>query len=118
MHSLSRSRPTFTTCRLTPTLPLTALNMCALCVGSPLRTAGRPPRWSPPSTLRSDLAPPVPGGILPFRQFVLKVHSRCDLACDHCYVYEHADQSWRARPKVIAADTVALAGDRIADHAR
>jgi len=55
---------------------------------------------------------------LPFRQFVLKVHSRCDLACDHCYVYEHADQSWRARPKVIAADTVALAGDRIAEHAR
>ena len=22
----------------------------------------------------------------PFRQFVLKVHSRCDLACDHCYI--------------------------------
>ena len=34
------------------------------------------------------------GGALPFREFVLKVHSRCDLACDHCYVYEHADQSW------------------------
>jgi uncharacterized protein len=60
----------------------------------------------------------VPGGILPFRQFVLKVHSRCDLACDHCYVYEHADQSWRARPKAIAAGTVELAGDRIAEHAR
>ena len=60
----------------------------------------------------------MPGGILPFRQFVLKVHSRCDLACDHCYVYEHADQSWRARPKVIAVGTVALAGDRIAEHAR
>ncbi len=60
----------------------------------------------------------MPGGTLPFRQFVLKVHSRCDLACDHCYVYEHADQSWRARPKVIEAGTVALAGDRIAEHAR
>lgn len=60
----------------------------------------------------------MPGGILPFRQFVLKVHSRCDLACDHCYVYEHADQSWRARPKVIAAGTVELAGGRIAEHAR
>jgi hypothetical protein len=24
--------------------------------------------------------------ILPFRRFVLKVHSRSDLACDHCYV--------------------------------
>jgi uncharacterized protein len=56
--------------------------------------------------------------ILPFRQFVLKVHSRCDLACDHCYVYEHADQSWRGRPKVIASDTVAKTAERIAEHAR
>ena len=58
------------------------------------------------------------GGILPFRQFILKVHSRCDLACDHCYVYEHADQSWRARPKVISPEVVAQAGVRIAEHAR
>jgi uncharacterized protein len=55
--------------------------------------------------------------MLPFRQFVLKVHSRCDLACDHCYVYEHADQSWRGRPAVIAPETVAVAGERIAEHA-
>ena len=53
----------------------------------------------------------------PFRQFVLKVHSRCDLACDHCYVYEHADQSWRGRPTVISPETVAKAGERIAEHA-
>ena len=32
------------------------------------------------------------------RQFLLKVHSRCNLACDYCYVYQHADQSWRTRP--------------------
>jgi uncharacterized protein len=55
--------------------------------------------------------------VLPFRQFVLKVHSRCDLACDHCYVYEHADQSWRDRPTVISPETVAKAGERIAEHA-
>jgi len=55
---------------------------------------------------------------LPFRQFVLKVHSRCDLACDHCYVYEHADQSWRGRPAVISPETVAKAAERIADHAK
>jgi uncharacterized protein len=60
----------------------------------------------------------VPGSVLPFREFVLKVHSRCDLACDHCYVYEHADQSWRARPRVIAQKTVSMAGERIAEHAR
>ena len=55
---------------------------------------------------------------LPFRQFVLKIHSRCDLACDHCYVYEHADQSWRHRPRLISAEAVAKAGERIAEHAR
>jgi uncharacterized protein len=55
---------------------------------------------------------------VPFRQFVLKVHSRCDLACDHCYVYEHADTSWRGRPMAIASATVAKAGERIAEHAR
>jgi len=60
----------------------------------------------------------VPGGIRPFRQFILKVHSRCDLACDHCYVYEHADQSWRTRPKVISPAVVDQAGARIAEHAR
>jgi uncharacterized protein len=51
------------------------------------------------------------------RYFVLKVHSRCDLACDHCYVYEHADQSWRTRPRSIALETVRAAGKRIAEHA-
>ncbi|NGM15071.1 FxsB family radical SAM/SPASM domain protein [Verrucosispora sp. CWR15] len=50
-------------------------------------------------------------------QYVLKVHSRCDLACDHCYVYEHADQSWRGRPMVMDARTVAAVAERIAEHA-
>ncbi|MFE7934632.1 FxsB family cyclophane-forming radical SAM/SPASM peptide maturase [Streptomyces sp. NPDC057456] len=51
-----------------------------------------------------------------FRQFVLKVHSRCDLACDHCYVYEHADQSWRRRPRVMPDDVVDATVSRIAEH--
>jgi hypothetical protein len=33
-------------------------------------------------------------GPVPFREFVVKVHSRCDLACDYCDVYEMAGQSW------------------------
>jgi uncharacterized protein len=56
--------------------------------------------------------------LLPADQFVLKVHSRCDLACDHCYVYESADQSWRGRPKAIPSDVVAQAAARIAEHAK
>ena len=51
-------------------------------------------------------------------QYILKVCGRCDLSCDHCYVYEHADQSWRHKPKVIAGPTVAQAAQRIAEHAR
>lgn len=53
-----------------------------------------------------------------FRQFVVKVHSRCDLACDHCYVYEHADQSWRARPRVLSLDTAAAIGQHVAEYAK
>jgi uncharacterized protein len=50
-------------------------------------------------------------------QYVLKVHSRCDLACDHCYVYEQVDQSWRGKPAAIAPATAARAAGRIAEHA-
>lgn len=53
-----------------------------------------------------------------FRQFVLKVHSRCNLACDYCYVYEAADQNWRRQPKSISQTVVRIAGERIAEHAK
>jgi uncharacterized protein len=53
----------------------------------------------------------------PFREFVLKVHSRCDLACDHCYIYEHADTSWRGRPLAMSEETAARVAERIAEHA-
>ncbi|MDX2932569.1 FxsB family cyclophane-forming radical SAM/SPASM peptide maturase [Streptomyces ipomoeae] len=54
---------------------------------------------------------------LPLRQFVLKMHSRCDLACDHCYVYEHADKSWRGRPTAVSDDVLRTTARRIAEHA-
>lgn len=53
----------------------------------------------------------------PISQYVVKVHSRCDLACDHCYVYEHVDQNWRAQPRAIARGTVQALARRIAEHA-
>jgi uncharacterized protein len=56
--------------------------------------------------------PPVP-----LSQFVLKVHSRCDLACDHCYVYESADQSWHGRPLAISDEVISRTAERIAQHA-
>ncbi|MET9852279.1 FxsB family cyclophane-forming radical SAM/SPASM peptide maturase [Streptomyces sp. NPDC006450] len=51
-------------------------------------------------------------------QFVLKVHGGCNLACDHCYVYEHADQSWREKPRTMSPEVVAQAAARIAEHGR
>ncbi|WP_329307260.1 radical SAM/SPASM protein FxsB, inactivated metallohydrolase extension form [Streptomyces sp. NBC_01260] len=58
------------------------------------------------------------GPLVPFREVVLKVHSRCDLACDHCYVYEHADQSWRTRPKTISDGVIFRTAQRLAEHAK
>jgi len=52
----------------------------------------------------------------PFRQFLFKVHSRCNLSCDYCYVYKMVDQSWRSRPVTMSAEVVAQASTRIAEH--
>ncbi|MEU5694674.1 FxsB family cyclophane-forming radical SAM/SPASM peptide maturase [Actinosynnema sp. NPDC020468] len=56
--------------------------------------------------------------VLPFRQFILKVHGRCNLACDYCYVYTRADQRWRSRPRVMSAAVAERAVERIAEHVR
>ncbi|MEU6190505.1 FxsB family cyclophane-forming radical SAM/SPASM peptide maturase [Nocardia sp. NPDC047038] len=55
---------------------------------------------------------------LPFTEFVVKIHSRCNLACDYCYVYEMADQSWRDQPKTMSRKVFDEALQMIADHAR
>ncbi|GAA3573084.1 hypothetical protein GCM10022419_062520 [Nonomuraea rosea] len=54
----------------------------------------------------------------PFREFVLKVNSRCDLSCTYCYVYEMADQSWRDQPIRMSARTIAHTAERVAEHVR
>jgi uncharacterized protein len=54
----------------------------------------------------------------PFREFILKVHSRCDLACGYCYMYESADQSWRDQPRRMSPDVAKLTAERIGEHAK
>ena len=54
---------------------------------------------------------------LPFREFIVKVHSRCDLSCDYCYMYEMADQSWRDQPRSMSPQIAELTARRIGEHA-
>jgi uncharacterized protein len=55
---------------------------------------------------------------IPFREFVVKVHSRCDLACDYCYMYEMADQSWRDRPRRMSTEIARRTAMRVGEHTR
>ena len=54
---------------------------------------------------------------VPFRQFILKVHSRCNLSCSYCYVYEMGDQAWRHMPRRMSRGMAQKAVERIAEHA-
>ncbi|MFD0149475.1 FxsB family cyclophane-forming radical SAM/SPASM peptide maturase [Streptomyces sp. NPDC055721] len=62
--------------------------------------------------------PEHPRPPLPFREFLVKVHSRCNLACHYCYVYESADRGWRSQPVGMAPATAGRIIQRIAEHAR
>ena len=53
---------------------------------------------------------------VPFRQFILKIHSRCNLSCSYCYVYEMADQGWRGLPKRMSHAVANKTVERIAEH--
>jgi len=82
------------------------------------RSAARGPAAWPDASL--DVARLMAAGWrpTPFRDIVLKVHQLCNLACDYCYVYTKADQSWRERPTYMSRETWLAAADRMAEHAR
>lgn len=50
-------------------------------------------------------------------QFILKVNSRCNLACDYCYMYEMADQSWENQPIHMSEPVIEATGDKLAEYA-
>jgi uncharacterized protein len=55
---------------------------------------------------------------VPFRQFILKVHSRCNLSCSYCYVYEMADRGWPHLPKRMDQAIATKVAERIGEHVR
>nr|WP_180217915.1 FxsB family cyclophane-forming radical SAM/SPASM peptide maturase [Streptomyces albus] len=55
---------------------------------------------------------------LPFVEFALKFHGRCNLACDYCYMYEMADQSWRDKPMAMSRQVIDQFAFRLGEHLR
>jgi uncharacterized protein len=53
----------------------------------------------------------------PFRQFIVKIHGRCDLACDYCYVFQSPDLSFRTRTSAMSPAVADATCDRIVEHA-
>lgn len=53
----------------------------------------------------------------PINSYVVKVSSRCNLACSYCYEYFAHDQSWRQRSKVMSTAVAFNLGRRISEHA-
>jgi uncharacterized protein len=50
--------------------------------------------------------------------FLVKVASRCNLNCDYCYMYHHADQSWKKMPAFLSRENEELLANRIAEYTR
>jgi uncharacterized protein len=76
---------------------------------------GHPARWP---VLDLDVATARAGGHapVPFQQFILKIHSRCNLACSYCYVYEMADHAGRDLPRLMSPAVAEMAAKRIGEH--
>jgi uncharacterized protein len=78
---------------------------------------GHPARWP---LLDLDVASARETGHapVPFQQFILKIHSRCNLSCSYCYVYEMADQAWRELPRLMSPAITEMVAKRIDEHVR
>ena len=53
---------------------------------------------------------------LVFSSFLVKVASRCNLNCSYCYMYQHADQSWKDKPLVLSEHHQNLLASRLKEY--
>lgn len=51
-----------------------------------------------------------------FVHFIVKVASRCNIKCSYCYMYEHADQTWRTQPRHMTDRVESAVIGRIGDY--
>jgi uncharacterized protein len=51
-----------------------------------------------------------------FAGYVWKIHSRCNLNCSYCYMYNLADKGWVDQPKMMTLETARCAARRMRDH--
>ncbi|MGW7364663.1 radical SAM protein [Streptomyces sp. NPDC054841] len=54
---------------------------------------------------------------VPFGQFIVKAHGRCNLACRYCYLYAGPDRTWQDRPAAASPAVLDRTAARIAEHA-
>lgn len=54
---------------------------------------------------------------LPITTFVIKIASRCNIKCTYCYMYEHADQTWREQPPQMSEWTIQQLAFRLVEYA-
>ncbi len=50
------------------------------------------------------------------RQLVLKIASRCNIACSYCYMYFRGDESYLKSSKIIDISTIRILAQRIKDY--
>ena len=48
--------------------------------------------------------------------FFVRISSDCNLNCEYCYVFKHADQSSNYLPKCMSPDTISLVIDRLKEY--
>jgi len=52
------------------------------------------------------------------KSLVVKIAQRCNLNCTYCYVYNHADQSFRHRPVFMSRAVFGALSERVRDYCR